>query len=186
MFISSFLCWVTPLLVRILLALPICCGCGFGRFGPRLGPRKGGSTGSPQAVRQAHRRRFARLTAGDSNRLAIGGSTGAHAVPLLLHSGMLQDSLREASGSAFGCAVQNFGLIWFDLVRVASKAIDSSCWLYQSRLGWMGLDYQCVSHDGVQSVPSAELAECGMRSAEWRTSWWTGRRGSPATRGRRD
>jgi hypothetical protein len=120
-------------------------------------------------------------------------------------------------------------------------------WLYQARLGWIGLDYQGVAKRAeceacrVRSVPSAERAECGMRNAEcgvtewrasfsprrhrglarplaatkysttdghrwtrmnqqlgwldkmdWRTeaerrtSWWTGRRGHPATRGRRD
>jgi hypothetical protein len=49
-----------------------------------------------------------------------------------------------------------YGLIWFDLVRLAPKAIGSSVWLYQARLGWIGLDYQGVSPN----------AECGVASAE--------------------
>jgi hypothetical protein len=46
----------------------------------------------------------------------------------------------------------SYGLIWFDLVRLAPKAIGRGVWLYQARLGWIGLDYQGVS-------PSAE---CGQ------------------------
>jgi hypothetical protein len=69
------------------------------------------------------------------------GTNRAPACGVLKRGGSWKEGLNLHRGARFIF----YGLIWFDLVRLAPKDIGSGVWLYLARLGWMGLDYQRVA-----------------------------------------